>query len=186
MVEASEPFMTFEELLQATGAEQRFVRSLIDRDPERSIGIKDERLGRLLFSLQDAIIVALIFKLNTYATLPPKAARAAANAMMALIMSGEISETSYPNEAAATAAAAAAAVHVAQAPDGHILAWRVDHSTNPPVPEVYNCRTDDDMAMAFELQFEPHIVIPFLGMFKVLDGVMKCRRRVAEGQKAAK
>ena len=74
-ISTQEPRFTFGEVVTATGADELWFRSLLQRDRSSAIGTKDKRLGRLMFSFDDVMQVALIHSLNAFAKIPPQSAR---------------------------------------------------------------------------------------------------------------
>ncbi len=144
-MDATEPVFTFAEALAATGAENAWLRTFIQRDKEGRLG-KKHRTGRLLFSLNHIMAIGLLHRLNAGLRVAPAAVWEIFDAVGHIIFKKDGTGLDPKLE-----------VRVGFDAKGQVLVW----TRNPAGHiETWNDHADDNPMSAVQADSDAHIVIP--------------------------
>ena len=145
----NEPAFTYAEVLDATGVDNGWLRTLLQRDKSGRIGTK-HRTGRLLFSLRDIAAIAVLWGLNSDLRIAPAAAWEVVNAAEAIL--GKVASPDFMK----------VEIHVAFADDSAVFVWRMDGD----VIETWSDAADERSHEVFFAARKAHIVIPMVSLFE--------------------
>lgn len=155
----NEPIFQFSEVLDFTGAENAWLRTLLQRDKSGSLGTK-HRTGRLMFSLWDIGTIALMWRLSRLG-LAPTGARAVMDALVPMI------QNSKPGELPARIffVGDEAGRHFVWTEDkeGKMVTWSPDADADAPATYL---------ASRF-----PHLVIPKEAIFSPISAAVETAKR---------
>jgi len=147
------PRFTFAEVLAATGANEAWLRTFIQRDKSGTLGTKDKRLRRLLFSGADVARISILHDLNAGLKVSPAGAWEIVKSAEALIEAKFGESEDLPNICAGVAS------------DGELLCW---HVNNDGVIETFNDAADKRQFETLQASRRPHIVVPIARAFEAI------------------
>lgn len=155
----NEHIFTFSEVVTATGVEETWLRTFIQRDKLGKLGVRDDRLRRLLFSGSDVLRISILGSLNAHLKVSPSGSWEVVRAVEDLFNT-KISKGNIPRDTA---------LRVGYSSSGDLLCWNVDQDG---VLETFNDAADDDQLEVLLASQRTHIVIPMGGLFEAVSKVM--------------
>ena len=160
----NEHIFTFSEVVTATGVEETWLRTFIQRDKLGKLGVRDDRLRRLLFSGADVLRISVLGSLNAQLKVSPSGSWEVVQAVEDLF-TAKIGNGNIPPDTA---------IRVGYSSSGNLLCWNVDQDG---VLESFNDAADDDHLEMLLASRRTHIVIPMAGLFEAISKVMKMAGR---------
>lgn len=167
-MDATEPVFTFAEVLAATGAENTWLRTLIQRDRDGRLG-KKHRTGRLLFSLNHIMAIGLMHRLNAGLRVAPAAVWEIFDSLGHIFFKKDGKGLDPELD-----------VRIGFDAAGRVLVWTRNQAGHI---ETWNDHADDNQMLAFQANNDAHIVIPIAAILLPTIKAFKIAKDWPEGDR---